>query len=77
MSKRYTIRDAITENRIFLNRIVFLFAFVLLLIAGLIVRLIYLQIEGYEHYTSLSTENRVKISSWTTARICIKIITRD
>ncbi|MCK5898183.1 MAG: penicillin-binding protein 2 [Methylococcales bacterium] len=63
MSKRYTIRDAITENRIFLNRIVFLFAFVLLLIAGLIVRLIYLQIEGYEHYTSLSTENRVKISS--------------
>ncbi|MCK4494003.1 MAG: penicillin-binding protein 2 [Methylococcales bacterium] len=63
MSQRYTIRDAITENRIFLNRIVFLFIFVLLLITGLVVRLIYLQIEGYEHYSNLSTKNRVNISS--------------
>ncbi|MCK5871984.1 MAG: penicillin-binding protein 2 [Methylococcales bacterium] len=63
MSRRYTIRDAITENRIFLNRIVFLFVFVLLLMAGLVVRLIYLQIEGYEHYSHLSTKNRVNISS--------------
>ncbi|MCK5729176.1 MAG: penicillin-binding protein 2 [Methylococcales bacterium] len=63
MSQRYTIRDAITENRIFLNRIVFLFVFVLLLITGLVVRLIYLQIEGYEHYSHLSTKNRVTISS--------------
>jgi penicillin-binding protein 2 len=63
MSRRYTIRDAIAENRIFLNRVVTIFILAIILMLGLVVRLVYLQIEGYEHYATLATKNQIKISS--------------
>ncbi len=63
MSRRYTIRDAIRENRIFLNRIVTIFILASVLMLLLVIRLVYLQIEGYEHYATLATKNQIRISS--------------
>ena len=63
MSRRYTIRDAIAENRIFLNRVVTIFILAIVLMLGLVARLVYLQIEGYEHYSTLATKNQIRISS--------------
>ena len=57
----YTIKDHSFENRIFLNRIVAAFCVITLLTSGLIVRLIYLQIAGHEHYSLLAKDNSVKI----------------
>lgn len=58
----FAIKDGLTENRMFLSRIVVAFALIILLIAGLVVRLVYLQIVGHEHYATLSKDNRIKIS---------------
>jgi len=63
MSRSYAIKDTFQENRLFLGRIVFIFIFILLLLSGLIVRLIYLQVVGHEHYSTLSKGNRIKIAS--------------
>lgn len=63
MSSTHKIRDRLTENRIFLGRIVVVSMFVTLLIFGLAVRLVYLQIVGHEHYELLSKNNRIKVSS--------------
>jgi penicillin-binding protein 2 len=62
MGKKYTIKNALLESRVFLGRIAAAFAFMLLLSAGLAVRLAYLQIAGHEHYSSLARDNRIKIS---------------
>jgi len=61
MSKIYTIKDSILEHRLFINRIVIAFIVILALTAGLIVRLVYLQIVGHEHYATLAKENSIKI----------------
>ena len=57
----YTIKDHSLENRIFLNRIVAAFLVITLLTSGLIIRLIYLQIVGHEHYSVLAKDNSIKI----------------
>ena len=62
MDRMFAIKDGLTENRMFLSRIVVAFALIILLIAGLVVRLVYLQIVGHEHYATLSKDNRIKIS---------------
>ncbi|MDD1627933.1 MAG: penicillin-binding protein 2 [Methylococcaceae bacterium] len=61
MSPIYSVKDNTVENRLFLNRIVAAFIVISLLTAGLIVRLIYLQIAGHEHYSSLAKDNSIKI----------------
>jgi len=61
MSRIYSVKDNTVENRLFLNRIVAAFIVIILLTSGLIVRLIYLQIVGHEHYSSLAKENSIKI----------------
>ena len=61
MSDNYAIKDHTVENRLFLNRIVAAFIVIILLTSGLIVRLIYLQIAGHEHYSSLAKDNSIKI----------------
>jgi len=61
MSPIYSVKDNTVENRLFLNRIVAAFIVISLLTAGLIVRLIYLQIVGHEHYSSLAKDNSIKI----------------
>jgi penicillin-binding protein 2 len=62
MDRKFAIKDSLAENRIFLSRIVAAFLLILLMIAGLIVRLVYLQVVGHEHYATLSTDNRIKVS---------------
>lgn len=57
----YAIKDHSVESRLFLNRIVAAFIAIILLSSGLIVRLIYLQIVGHEHYSSLAKDNSIKI----------------
>jgi penicillin-binding protein 2 len=61
MSHIYTIKDNLVENRMFLNRIAAAFITVLLLTSGLVIRLVYLQIVGHEHYATLAKENSIKI----------------
>ncbi|MGZ8191103.1 MAG: penicillin-binding protein 2 [Methylococcaceae bacterium] len=61
MSSVYSVKDNTVENRLFLSRIVAAFIIIVLLTSGLIVRLIYLQIVGHEHYASLAKDNSIKI----------------
>lgn len=63
MYKRYSVKDPLQENRIFLNRVVIIFSFILVLTVGLIVRLVYLQVVGHEHYATLAKDNRIKVVS--------------
>lgn len=62
MDRKFTIKDPLAENRIFLSRVVAAFVLILLMIVGLVTRLIYLQVVGHEHYATLSKDNRIKIS---------------
>ncbi len=62
MNRIISIRDNFAENRLFLNRVVFAFTGVLVLMLALSSRLIYLQIVGHEHYVTLSQNNRITIS---------------
>jgi penicillin-binding protein 2 len=62
MSRAYSIKDSIVENRIFLGRVVAIFLFILLLITALVIRLIYLQVVGHEQYTSMAKSNRIKLA---------------
>ncbi len=68
MSDIYVIKDHSVENRLFLNRIVAASIVIVLLTAVLIVRLIYLQIVGHEHYSSLAKDNSIKIVPLTPTR---------
>jgi penicillin-binding protein 2 len=68
MPRAYSLQDNSVENRVFFNRIVAAFFIVVLLTAGLVVRLVYLQIVGHEHYATLAKENSVKIQPLVPAR---------
>ncbi len=61
MSRIYTVKNKLVESRLFLNRIIAAFLLILLLTSGLIVRLVYLQIVGHEHYATLAKDNSIKI----------------
>ncbi|MDO9168952.1 MAG: penicillin-binding protein 2 [Methylobacter sp.] len=61
MSRIYTVKNKLVESRLFLNRIIAAFIVILLLTSGLIVRLVYLQIVGHEHYATLAKDNSIKI----------------
>jgi penicillin-binding protein 2 len=62
MSRPFDLKEKFYENRLFLNRIAASVMFILLATTGLVVRLIYLQVMGHEHYSTLSRDNQVKIS---------------
>ncbi|WP_404357595.1 penicillin-binding protein 2 [Methylotuvimicrobium sp. KM1] len=62
MPRTYTIKNPAEENRIFTGRAIVALIFILLLSIGLIVRLVYLQIVGHEHYATLAKNNHIKIS---------------
>ncbi len=55
------MKDPLAENRMFLSRTVAIFIFILLLMSGLIGRLVYLQVAGHEHYSTMAKSNRIKI----------------
>jgi penicillin-binding protein 2 len=61
MSRIYTVKNKLVESRLFLNRLIAALILILLLTSGLIVRLIYLQIVGHEHYATLAKDNSIKI----------------
>lgn len=62
MDRKFAIKDPLAESRVFLSRVVAAFLLILLMITGLVARLIYLQIVGHEHYSTMSKDNRIKIS---------------
>lgn len=62
MAAPLTIRDHFLETRLFFNRIVAALVVVVLATAGLVTRLVYLQVVGHEHYSTLSRENYIKIA---------------
>jgi len=55
------MKDPLAENRIFLSRTVAVFIIILLLMCGLVGRLIYLQVAGHEHYSTMAKSNRIKV----------------
>jgi penicillin-binding protein 2 len=56
-----TIKDHLRETLLFQRRVLVSAVFGILLLAGLISRLFYLQVISHEHYTTLSEDNRVNI----------------
>ncbi|KAF3977698.1 MAG: penicillin-binding protein 2 [Methylococcales symbiont of Iophon sp. n. MRB-2018] len=60
MVRIYAIKDPLVENQIFLSRVVAIFVFILFVMVGLVARLIYLQITGHEHYSTMAKSNRIK-----------------
>ncbi len=63
MQRHQVLKDNFLENHIFLNRIIVLLIFMLLLVGGLVSRLVYLQVTGHEKYHSMATNNRIKVMS--------------
>ena len=61
MPNMYAIKDHSLEKNLFTKRIVAAFIVISLLTTGLIVRLVYLQIVGHEHYSLLAKDNSIKI----------------
>ncbi len=55
------LKDHLRETRLFTARAVVAGVLIVLLMAGLAVRLGYLQVSLYDHYRTLSSENRVKL----------------
>jgi penicillin-binding protein 2 len=62
MSRSHTLKNTHEENRIFVRRAAIALIFIGLLSTGLIVRLIYLQIIGHDHYSTLANNNHIKIA---------------
>ncbi|MEW8505681.1 MAG: penicillin-binding protein 2 [Candidatus Thiodiazotropha sp.] len=56
-----SIKDYLHESQLFLGRAIASGTLVLLILAILVGRLFYLQVESHEHYTTLSQDNRVKL----------------
>ncbi len=61
MARPITIKDPLLERRMFIRRTVAALAGSLLLTLALIARLVYLQVVSYDHYRTLSENNRIKI----------------
>ncbi len=61
MYRKYAVKDTLEENRVFLGRVVAAFVLIILLTLGLVIRLIYLQVVGHEHYVTLAKDNRIKV----------------
>jgi penicillin-binding protein 2 len=61
MPRILTFKDNPEETRLFLSRIIAAFMVIIILTTGLIIRLVYLQIVGHQHYSTLAKENSIKI----------------
>ena len=61
MPRNLTFKDNPEESRLFTNRIISAFALAILLSAGLVIRLIYLQVVGHQIYATKAKENSIKI----------------
>ena len=63
MSQRVQLKDDYLENRLIRRRIILSAVFVLVLILMVLGRLFVLQVNDYEHFTTLSESNRVRIEA--------------
>ena len=63
MPRPLAIKDHLLESRLFLRRSIAALVTSGLLLLALIGRLIYLQVFAYEHYKTLSEDNRIKIQA--------------
>jgi len=63
MSQRVQLKDDYLESRLIRRRLVLSAVFVLILIVTVLIRLYVLQINEYEHFTTLSESNRVRIKA--------------
>ncbi len=61
MPRNLTFKDNPVESQLFLGRIISAFIIIIVLTTGLIIRLVYLQISGHQHYATLAKENSIKI----------------
>jgi len=61
MISRVTLRDHLRETQLFSRRIIAALLVILLCVLILLVRLVYLQVVDYEHYKTLSKNNRVNL----------------
>lgn len=62
MTKEFALKDNEEESRLIARRVLFASIVIILLITMLISRVFYLTVIQHEHFTTLSTSNRVKIS---------------
>jgi len=63
MNGAFAFRDSLHDSRVFLNRIAACGIGMIVATVLLVMRLVYLQIGGHEHYVMLSRDNRIKISA--------------
>ncbi len=63
MSKREQLKDDYLENRLIRRRLVLSALFIVLLLGMVLARLFILQIVDYEHFSTLSDSNRVRIKA--------------
>lgn len=68
LNHSYTIKDSLSEQRIFLSRIVAALMLMVVLNFCLVIRLAYLQIVGHKHYATLARENSIKVAPLTPKR---------
>lgn len=61
MPRNLTFKDNPEESRLFTNRILSAFVIAIILSAGLVIRLIYLQVVGHQIYATKAKENSIKI----------------
>ncbi len=61
MSPQIAIKDQIREGQLFSSRAIIALIGIILTLLAIITRMMYLQIIGHEHYTTLSQNNRVSI----------------
>ena len=61
MSPKIAIKDHIRESQLFTSRAIIALMGIILALLAIVSRMVYLQIIGHEHYTTLSQNNRVSI----------------
>jgi len=61
MYSRIAIKDQIREGQLFTSRAITALAVIILILLAIIARMVFLQVIGHEHYTTLSQNNRVSI----------------
>lgn len=61
-SRSQTLSNTYAVNQLLGGRLTAALCFIVLLVLALLVRLVYLQVVGHDHYTTLSQDNRIKVS---------------
>lgn len=62
MYRKYAVKNPQAENRVFFSRVIAISVLIMTLTLVMVVRLVYLQIVGHEHYASRAKENRIKLA---------------